>query len=62
MVENQMVAHYESVDENSPRHSDDGQPKDLQQRLNWFNTFLLLLVMSYVGSILNYYRCLVIKL
>ena len=38
-------------DEVRPRkHSEDGQMKNLVQTLNLMNSFLLLLVMSYMGS------------
>ena len=39
----------ESGDENPPRHSEYKQPKYLQKHLNSINSFLLSLVVSYVG-------------
>ena len=50
LVENIMETHYSSENENPPHHSEAGQNKYLQQTLNSTNTFLLSLVMSYVGS------------
>ena len=41
---------YSSEDENQPKYREDSQMKYFQQTLNSINAFLLLLVMSYVGS------------
>ena len=57
LVENIMENHYESEDEKPPRHSQAGKIRDLQLTLNSINFLLLLLVISYVGSRLNYYGC-----
>ena len=58
LVENMMETHYESEDEKPPRHSQAGKIKDLQLTLNSINVFLLLLVISYLGSRLKLLRML----
>ena len=49
-LKNIKETHYESEYENTPRHSVAGKNKYLQQTLKSNYDFLLLLVMSYVGS------------
>ena len=50
LVEKITVIIYSSEDENSPKYSEDDQMKDFQQTLNSINDFLLLSLISYVGS------------
>ena len=50
LVWNIIENHYESEDENPPHHSETGKIKYLQKTLNSMNDFLLLILMSYVGS------------
>ena len=50
LIENILETHYESKDEKSPRHIESGQTKDFCQPLNSINSFLFLLVVSYVGT------------
>ena len=50
LFENQMETHYKYYDEKTPRQIESGKPKYLQQTLNSMNNFLLLSVMSCLGS------------
>ena len=45
-----METHYEYDDKNPHRHSEVEEPKYLKQNLNSMNSFIFLLVISYVGS------------
>ena len=57
LVENIMETKYEFEDEKPTHHSDTRKIKYLQQTLISIKAFLLLLVMSYVGS-----RCILLRL
>ena len=50
LVENIMETHSESKDENPTHNSEARQIKDLQQTLKSITTFIMSLVMPYVGS------------
>ena len=49
LIKNIIEIHYESENENTLRHRENGQDKYLQQILNSMNALLMFLVMSYVG-------------
>ena len=56
LLENISEYHYESDEEKLPKYIEDGQMKDMKQKLNSMNEFLILLVMSYVVSGLKILR------
>ena len=61
-VENQNKGDNESENENPNRHSEYGQTKHYQQTLSSIDSFLLSLVISFVGSSFNLLRSLGIQI
>ena len=56
LVDDITEIHYEYEDENPRKYSEDGQIKYLNKTLNSMNSFLLFLVISYVGSRFKLFR------
>ena len=56
LAEKVTEINYSCEDEKPPRHSKNGKMKYLQQTLNQMNEFIMLLVMSCVGSRLELLR------